>query len=110
MRKLLIGLMVIALSGLSCLALGQSGQTTTQPSAGDTARDILKKGMADSNPERRKLVAVAMSLSGPDTDATPLLITAIQDKDIQVSVAACASQTAAVRLAVTLLDPLAAIT
>jgi HEAT repeat protein len=47
--------------------------------------------MADSNPERRKLVAVAMSLSGPDTDATPLLITAVQDKDVQVSVAACAS-------------------
>src|SRR5215467_3018614 len=91
MEKLLIGLMVIALAGVSCLALGQSGQTTTQPSAGETARDILKKGMADSNPERRKLVAVAMSLSGPDTDATPLLITAVQDKDVQVSVAACAS-------------------
>jgi HEAT repeat protein len=47
--------------------------------------------MADSNPERRKLVAVSMSLCGPNTDATPLLLAALKDKDVQVSVAACAS-------------------
>jgi HEAT repeat protein len=61
------------------------------PSAGQTARDILKQAMADSNPEHRKLVAVSMSLAGPNTDATALLIPAIKDKDVQVSVAACAS-------------------
>src|SRR6516165_7953765 len=91
MRKIATILMVISLPGFGCLALARAGQTPAQPSAGQTARDILRQGMADSNPERRKLVAVAMSLSGPDTDATPLLITAVQDKDVQVSVAACAS-------------------
>jgi HEAT repeat protein len=82
--------MAVFAGSACCPTLSARGQAVA-PSAGQTARDILKQGMADSNPEHRKLVAVSISLAGPNTDATPLLIPAIQDKDVQVSIAACAS-------------------
>jgi HEAT repeat protein len=87
MRKLTLIVVAILLCGLVLSAAGQA----VAPSAGQTARDVLKQGMADSNPERRKLVAVSISLAGPNTDASPLLIEAVQDKDVQVSVAVCNS-------------------
>jgi HEAT repeat protein len=90
MKRIFLIAVAFLVGVMGCRTLSALGQAVA-PSAGQTARDLLKRGMADSNPERRKLVAVSMSLAGPDTDASPLLIEAIHDKDVQVGVAACAS-------------------
>jgi HEAT repeat protein len=90
MPKIILVATALAVGGIGCLALQARAQAVA-PSAGQTARDVLKDAMSDSNPEHRKLVVVSMSLAGSNTDATPLLIAAIKDKDVQVSVGACAS-------------------
>src|SRR5215472_67666 len=55
------------------------------------ARQILETAMADNNPDRRKEAVIALSLIGPGSDAFKLLTDALNDKDVEVRVAACAS-------------------
>ncbi|MGH9760335.1 MAG: HEAT repeat domain-containing protein [Blastocatellia bacterium] len=95
MRKALVGVLISTPFLFTALLISQGGlaQAQTPPVIDPVqhAADILKEGMADSNPEKRKQVAVAMSLAAADTAATPLLREALKDKDVEVRIAACAS-------------------
>jgi len=55
------------------------------------ARQILETAIGDNNPDRRKEAVIALSLIGPGSDAFKLLTDALNDKDVEVRVAACAS-------------------
>jgi len=66
------------------------GQAITSED-GKTAQQMLKDGLAEQNPDKRKEAVIALSLVGPRELAFSLLGTALDDKDVPVRVAACAS-------------------
>jgi HEAT repeat protein len=55
------------------------------------AEDILKQGILEKNPEKRKEAVVAMSLASNNEKIFPLLIKALKDSDVNVRLAACSS-------------------
>jgi HEAT repeat protein len=78
--------------GISLLTVQASpAQSVTSPEA-EKARQILDKGLAESNPEKRKEAVIALSLMG-DLSFSRLEM-ALEDKDVNVRLAACASLTA----------------
>src|SRR5438034_489649 len=69
------------------------GQTITSVDA-ERARQISDKGLAEGNPEGRKEAVTALSLEGPTDEAFSRLDKALNDKDVNVRLAACGSLTA----------------
>ena len=57
------------------------------------SRDLLEKGLKDKNPETRKNAVVALSLTGAVDPFPSELETMLDDKDVQVRLAAVASLT-----------------
>jgi HEAT repeat protein len=77
---------ITALIG-SSLAVGQ-----TAPSKTESSWDVLKKGLQDSNPEKRKLAAMALMGTGINPTTLQLLYDALaNDKDPEVRQAAASS-------------------
>ena len=82
---------VLSALGFSLLIAGISlGQAVTSPE-GERARQILEKGLADGNPDKRKEAVIALSLEGTNGDVFSRLEAALDDKDVNVRLAACAS-------------------
>lgn len=65
-----------------------AAQSVSSPEV-EKARQILDKALAESNPERRKEAVIALSLMGDQS--LPRLESALDDKDVNVRLAACAS-------------------
>jgi HEAT repeat protein len=61
------------------------------PSTRDTANGILDKALHDRNPDTRKQAALALSLAGPQGPFFALLASMLDDKDVEVKLAAVAS-------------------
>jgi HEAT repeat protein len=57
----------------------------------DRARDILESAMEDHNPDTRKLVATALGLGGPREPFLSKLEAMLEDKDVEVRIAAITS-------------------
>src|SRR5438309_1394702 len=67
-----------------------SAQRAASPEA-ERARQILDKGLAENNPEARKEAVIALSLQGASDETFLRLDNALNDKDANVRMAACAS-------------------
>src|SRR2546423_139571 len=57
------------------------GQPPASPEA-DKARQILEKGLSDSNPDKRKEAVIALSLEEATSEVLLQLETALDDKDV----------------------------
>jgi HEAT repeat protein len=69
-------------------------QTASAPVSRDQqCRDILNKALIDKNPDTRKQAAIALSLVGPHGPFSGQLLSLLDDKDVQVRLAAIASLT-----------------
>ena len=88
MRNLTYAFLALGFS-LSIAGIGV-GQAVT-PTAGEKARQILERGLAESNPEKRKEAVIALSLQGMTEQVFSRLETALDDKDVKVRLAACGS-------------------
>ena len=76
---------------LLALLLTVSAVCQSQTSTGEQARGILDKALKDKNPDTRKQAAIALSLSGPQQPFLTLLESMLDDKDVEVRLAAVAS-------------------
>lgn len=64
----------------------------TKPNAEtEQAEKILKEGLTEKNPEKRKEAVIALSLEGVRDEVFPLLTNALSDSDVNVRIAACVS-------------------
>src|SRR5215475_15008495 len=83
---------VVGLYVFSCMSPWQflHGQTVNGPPS-SRAREVLKAGAADSDPNTRRDVAVALSVVGSGDAVTELLATLAKDKDALVREAAIVS-------------------
>jgi len=66
------------------------GQSNISP-PGEKARQILEKGLAEPNPEKRKEAVIALSLEGARSEVFSRLAATLKDKEVEVRLAACAS-------------------
>lgn len=55
------------------------------------AEQVLKEGLEEKNPEKRKEAVIALSLEGTRAEIFPLLTNALSDSDVNVRIAACVS-------------------
>jgi HEAT repeat protein len=77
--------------GVSLVMAQASSAQRIAPLEMERARQTLDKGLADSNPEKRKEAVIALSLIGTSEQGISRLEKALDDKDVNVRVAACAS-------------------
>src|SRR5260370_25094127 len=77
-----LGMILIA----SQFSLAQGGASAEA----ERARQILDKGLAENNPEARKEAVIALSLEGSTEETFSHLDIALNDKDVNVRMAACA--------------------
>jgi HEAT repeat protein len=70
-------------------AVGAWGQTVPAPE--EQAREIIQSALKDKNPETRKLAATALSLGGPREPFLAEVEALLDDKDVEVRLAAIAS-------------------
>ncbi|HKV41600.1 MAG TPA: HEAT repeat domain-containing protein [Blastocatellia bacterium] len=89
MLKSVFSLMALVAVLVTAARTGLARGDTPDPA--HTARQILEQAMVESNPQRRQDAVVALSLSGRWSEAVSLLTTALDDKDVEVRIAACAS-------------------
>ena len=88
MRKLIHVFLALE---FSLLTAGTSvGQAVTSPDV-EKARQILEKGLAEGNPDKRKEAVIALSLEGTTGQVFSRLEAALDDKDVKVRLAACGS-------------------
>ena len=66
-------------------------QAPPAPSRDQECRDILNEALQDKNPDTRKQAAIALSLIGPSSPFAMQLDALLDDKDVQVRVAAVES-------------------
>jgi HEAT repeat protein len=71
--------------GLIILALTAGAQPVL------TAWEVLKKGLAETNPDRRKQAVLALASIGPAPEVVELMSLALRDKEIMVRQAAAAA-------------------
>jgi HEAT repeat protein len=79
---------------LLALALGMvsvGGMRAATASTGDRCNDLLRQALENKNPDTRKQAVVALSLAATDTPAYARLEGMLQDKDVEVRLAAVAS-------------------
>lgn len=77
---------------LFCFMTSRTSLAQAVPSAErEKAQQILDKGLAEGNPDKRKEAVVALSLEGANPDVFSRLEAALDDKDVNVRLAACAS-------------------
>jgi HEAT repeat protein len=68
-----------------------SVQITSGQTAAQNADKILNQALLEKNPDKRKEVVIALSLGGAKSRVFSLLEEALDDEDVQVRLAACAS-------------------
>jgi HEAT repeat protein len=71
---------------LLCMAGALFGQTPAE-----TPWQILDRGVHDNNPIKRRQAVLAMSTARPEPRTVALIETALEDKDVKVRAAACAT-------------------
>ena len=91
MRKGLILSTFLAATFLAAPAPAQTPPATPAPS--QQSRDLLDKAMKDKNPETRKQAVIALSLAGSVDPFPSELQGMLDDKDVEVRLAAVASLT-----------------
>ncbi len=67
------------------------GHMEAAPTSAQHAREIIEQALKDSNPDKRKELAIAASLGGQNAVTLSVLSRAQQDHDVQVRLAACMS-------------------
>lgn len=82
--------MLLAIGVSLVLAKAGLAQKIASPEI-ERACQTLDKGLADSNPEKRKEAVIALSLIGTSDQGISRLEKALDDKDVNVRVATCAS-------------------
>src|SRR5260370_11528663 len=76
---------------LLSLVLAAAALCQTIPSADEQSRAILDKALKESNPDTRKQAVIALSLAGTGEPFLSQLESMLDDKDVQVRLAAVAS-------------------
>src|SRR5579883_1373550 len=91
MRRILVVLLL-----WSAVALCQTDAPVAKPALvnrNQQAKDLLDHAISDRNPDTRKQAAIALSLIGSHDTYASRLESLIDDKDVQVRLAAIASLT-----------------
>src|SRR5580700_3520995 len=80
-----------SLGALAMAVAAVGGLRAAAPSTGDRCNDLLRQALENKNPDTRKQAVVALSLAATDTPAYARLEGMLQDKDVEVRLAAVAS-------------------
>ena len=78
-------------SVLFSVILASTALCQTNPSADEQSRAIIDKSLKESNPDTRKQAVIALSLAGTGEPFLSQLESMLDDKDVQVRLAAVAS-------------------
>lgn len=84
---------VLLLAIFFCIAVAAHAQTEVESPAAQADR-IIQQALAERNPDKRKVAVIALSLEGARNNVIALLDAALDDEDVQVRLAACASLSA----------------
>jgi HEAT repeat protein len=76
---------------LLSIAVATTAFCQSVPSAGEQARAILDKALKESNPDTRKQAVIALSLAGTSEPFLSQVESMLDDKDVEVRLAAVAS-------------------
>src|SRR5437764_10661343 len=76
---------------IAAVAAGQTTVTQPTPALDERAYQILAEALKDKNPDDRKQAVIALSLSGENDQLFRMLESMLDDKDVQVRLAAVAS-------------------
>src|SRR5579864_8383574 len=76
---------------LLSIAVATTALCQSVPSAGEQSRAILDKALKESNPDTRKQAVIALSLAGTSEPFLSQVESMLDDKDVEVRLAAVAS-------------------